>query len=160
MQQVVPVRNAAGADTRPKVPRRSLRRYGERMRRKGGTGLVLNELRVLAASLRLAVEGSTELYGYELFGTLSAWEGQLPMNHGTLYRCLRALEARGLYETHVRPSSDGPARVFYTLTASGLLAARAATVQLVATDSAPSWVDLGHALPGALPAGFPGQADA
>ncbi|MDX6227710.1 MAG: Transcriptional regulator PadR-like family [Frankiales bacterium] len=126
------------------------------MRRKGGTGLVLNELRVLAASLRLAVEGSNELYGYELFATLSAWEGQLPMNHGTLYRCLRALEARGLFETYVRPSTDGPDRVCYTLTSSGVAAARRATVSLAATDNAPSWIDLGHALPGAIP----GRADA
>jgi len=128
------------------------------MRRKGGNGLVFNEMRVLAASLRLAVEGSSELYGYELFGTLSAWEGQLPMNHGTLYRCLRALEARGLYDTHVRPSADGPARVFYTLTATGVEAARGATVQLAATGRAPSWLDLGHALPGALPGSLPGAA--
>ena len=126
------------------------------MRRKGGNGLVLNEMRVLAASLRLAVEGSSELYGYELFARLSAWEGQLPMNHGTLYRCLRALEARGLYETIVRPSADGPARVCYTLTGSGVDAARAATVQLAAAENAPRWIDLGHALPGALP----GQVDA
>lgn len=126
------------------------------MRRKGGNGLVVNEMRVLAASLRLAVEGSNELYGYELFATLSAWEGHLPMNHGTLYRCLRALEARGLYDTHVRPSSDGPARVFYTLTNTGVEAARGATVQLAASDGAPSWIDLGHALPSA----FPGQVDA
>lgn len=122
------------------------------MRRKGGNGLVRNEMRVLAASLRLAVEGSSELYGYELFATLSAWEGRVPMNHGTLYRCLRALEARGLYDTHVAPSADGPARVFYTLTAAGVEAARSSTVRLAAADSAPSWIDLGHALPGALPA--------
>lgn len=130
------------------------------MRRKGGTGLVYNELRVLAASLRLAVEGSSELYGYELFATLSAWEGQLPMNHGTLYRCLRGLEARGLYETQVRPSSDGPARVCYTLTSGGVDAARAATVQLAASDGAPSWIDLGHALPGALPGPVHGKVQA
>ena len=130
------------------------------MRRKGGTGLVLNELRVLAASLRLAVEGSTELYGYELFSTLSAWEGQLPMNHGTLYRCLRALERRGLYETQVRPSSDGPARVCYTLTHEGVEAARAATVKLAASDGVPVWLDLGHALPSAMPSALPREAEA
>jgi DNA-binding PadR family transcriptional regulator len=126
------------------------------MRRKGGNGLVVNEMRVLAASLRLAVEGSSELYGYELFAQLSAWEGQPTMNHGTLYRNLRALERRGLYDTHVRPSSDGPARVFYTLTSTGVEAARWATVQLAAADGGPSWIDLGHALPSA----FPGQVDA
>ena len=126
------------------------------MRRKGGTGLVLNEMRVLAASLRLAVEGASELYGYELFAQLAEWEGQPAMNHGTLYRCLRALESRGLYETQVRPSADGPARVCYTLTSSGVECARWATVQLAATEQAPSWLDLGHALPSA----FPGQVDA
>ncbi len=126
------------------------------MRRKGGTGLVFNEMRVLAASLRLAVEGSNELYGYELFAQLSSWEGQRPMNHGTLYRCLRALERRGLYDTHVRPSTEGPARVFYTLTPSGVELARWATVQLAATAGAPTWIDLGHALPSALP----GEVDA
>jgi DNA-binding PadR family transcriptional regulator len=132
------------------------RRYPHQMRRKGGTGLVANEMRVLAASLRLAVEGAGELYGYELFAQLSAWEGQPIMNHGTLYRCLRALEARGMYQTQVRPSSDGPARVCYTLTASGVESARWATVQLAATDGAPAWIDLGHALPSA----FPGQVEA
>jgi hypothetical protein len=138
------------------VPRTVAEGYPQPMRRKGGTGLVANEMRVLAASLRLAVEGAGELYGYELFAQLAAWEGRPTMNHGTLYRCLRALESRGFYDTQVRPSSDGPARVCYTLTSSGVESARWSTVQLAATDGAPSWIDLGHALPSA----FPGQVDA
>lgn len=120
------------------------------MRRRGGTGLVRNEMRVLAASLRFAVSGRGDLYGYELFARLSQWEGAPPMNHGTLYRCLRALERRGFYTTEVVPQTDSPARVCYTLTPSGVEAAREATRQLAEAEGAPSWVDVGHALPSAL----------
>jgi DNA-binding PadR family transcriptional regulator len=120
------------------------------MRRRNGTGLVRNEMRVLAASLRLAVEGSNDLYGYELFAQLRRWEGTPPMNHGTLYRSLRALERRGFYTTHVVPQTDSPPRVCYTLTPAGLAAARDATVELAADESAPVWLDAGHALPSAL----------
>jgi DNA-binding PadR family transcriptional regulator len=120
------------------------------MRRRNGTALVRNELRVLAASLRLAVEGSGDLYGYELFAQLRRWEGTSPMNHGTLYRSLRALERRGFYTTQVVPQRDSPPRVCYTLTMAGLAAARDATIALAEGDAAPAWVDAGHALPSAL----------
>ena len=120
------------------------------MRRRNGTGLVRNEMRVLAASLRLAVEGSSELYGYELFAQLRRWEGTPPMNHGTLYRSLRALERRGFYTTQVVPQTDSPPRVCYTLTPAGLAAARDATVSLAESGAAPVWLDIGHALPSAL----------
>lgn len=110
---------------------------------------------VLAAALRLAVHGTHELYGYELFAQLSAWEGRVPMNHGTLYRCLRALEGRGFFETRVIPPSDGPARVGYSLTDAGVAAARRCTVRLAGEDEAPSWIDIGNALPDALRLGSP-----
>lgn len=106
-------------------------------------------MRVLAASLRLAVEGASALYGYELFARLREWEGASPMNHGTLYRCLRALERRGYFTTRVVPQTDSLARVCYTLTPAGLEAARESTVALAAAGT-PAWVDPGHALPSAL----------
>src|SRR4051794_14951921 len=49
-------------------------RYRTHMRRRAGTGLVRNENKILAAALRLAVGGTSQLYGYELFSQLRAWE--------------------------------------------------------------------------------------
>lgn len=113
------------------------------MRRRHGTGLTRNELKVLAAALRLAYEGVVQLYGYELFRTLTTWEGDAPMNHGTLYRCLRSLEERQLLLRHDATEGGGAPRVRYELTASGRAAAGRATVQLAALDQPPPWIDLG-----------------
>jgi len=106
---------------------------------------VRNESKILAAALRLAVRGTVHLYGYELFAQLSSWEGgDAPMNHGTLYRCLRRLEQRGLLQTSsaAEDPSLGPARVFYELTSAGITEARAATMRLAAEDVPPVWVDV------------------
>ncbi|MDQ1682641.1 MAG: Transcriptional regulator PadR-like family [Frankiaceae bacterium] len=113
------------------------------MRRRAGIGLVRNESKILAAALRLAVTGTVHLYGYELFAQLSEWEGDAPMNHGTLYRCLRRLEQRGLFLTSSTDDpSHGPARVFYELTQTGVEAAREATVELASEAIPPAWVDV------------------
>jgi DNA-binding PadR family transcriptional regulator len=113
------------------------------MRRRAGTGLVRNESKILAAALRLAVTGTVQLYGYELFSQLIAWEGDAPMNHGTLYRCLRRLEQRGLFRTSTTDDpSQGPPRVFYELTQEGVDEARAATVRLASEAAPPAWVDI------------------
>ncbi|MCU1678728.1 MAG: Lineage-specific thermal regulator protein [Frankiales bacterium] len=112
------------------------------MRRRAGIGLVRNESKILAAALRLAVSGTVHLYGYELFALLSEWEGDAPMNHGTLYRCLRRLEQRALFTTSTtNDGSQGPARVVYELTALGVTEAREATVRLASELSPPVWVD-------------------
>ena len=119
------------------------------MRRKRGTDLTRNEHTLLAAALRLRYLGTGQLYGYELFATLRAWEGAEPMNHGTLYRGLRALEGRGLF-TSAEDDGAGEGeryRVFYELTADGLAAARRSTVQLAALEHPPSWIDIGLAAP-------------
>lgn len=101
-----------------------------------------NERKILAAALRLAVNGTVHLYGYELFATLRAWEGESPMNHGTLYRCLRRLEARQLFTTTVSEAPAlGPARVVYELTSAGIAEARAATMHLAAEPAPPVWID-------------------
>jgi DNA-binding PadR family transcriptional regulator len=123
------------------------------VRRSGdGTGLVRNETRILAAALRLAVEGTVHLYGYELYARLGQWEGEAPMNHGTLYRCLRRLELRGFFTTTVsHEDSLGPARVFYELTPDGTTEARAATLRLAAEATPPVWLDVDLVMPRTRP---------
>jgi DNA-binding PadR family transcriptional regulator len=111
------------------------------MRRRRGTGLVRNERKVLAAALRLAWEGSAELYGYELFARLRDWEGEAAMDHGTLYRCLRALEGRGFFGSSA-DQSTGRLRVNYRLSETGVAAARQAVIELAAEERPPTWVDL------------------
>lgn len=116
------------------------------MRRRHGTGLTVNEQKVLAAALRLASESVHHLYGYEVFRLLTQWEGGQPMNHGTLYRGLRSLVARGLLARRDEDGADGPApRVYYELTPDGVAAARQAVVRLAALDRPPAWIDLGLA---------------
>ena len=115
------------------------------MRRKQGTGLTRNEQKVLAAALRLRFDGGRSLYGYELFATLTGWEGAEPMNHGTLYRCMRSLERRGLLVAEEEATGER-IRVCYALTADGLAAARRATIQLAALDDPPRWIDVGLAV--------------
>lgn len=115
------------------------------MRRPRGSGLTRNEQKVLAAALRLATTGRSQLFGYEVFRELSAWEGATPMNHGTIYRCLRALEERDLLARHTE-TADPEYRVFYELTSVGVTAARRAVIQLAALDAPPSWLDVGLAL--------------
>jgi DNA-binding PadR family transcriptional regulator len=126
------------------------------MRRKSGTGLVRNELKTLAAALRLAVDGRSRLYGYELFARLAAWEGRSPMNHGTLYRCLRSLERLGYLRAEVDPTGDGPGppRIYYTLTETGMLEARRSTLLLAAEKNPLAWIDPADAI---SPSGIPGS---
>jgi len=111
------------------------------VRRKGGVDLTRNELKVLAAALRLLMDGAPDLYGYELFMCLRQWEGSAPMNHGTLYRGLRALEGRGYFVTSIEEVGERT-RVRYVLTPDGVAAARHATIRLAALDRPPVWVDV------------------
>jgi DNA-binding PadR family transcriptional regulator len=126
--------------------------YCPAVRRKSGTGLVRNELKTLAAALKLAVDGQAKLYGYELFAQLGSWEGQPPMNHGTLYRCLRSLESKGFLkaEKDAGDKRPGPPRVYYELTATGLAEARRSTYALAAEVDALPWINPGDALPASL----------
>ncbi|MGE0881712.1 MAG: PadR family transcriptional regulator [Acidimicrobiia bacterium] len=112
------------------------------MRRKRGTGLVHNELKVLAAALLIYCrDGSDRPYGYELFTLLKTWEGEAPMDYGTLYRCLRSLERFGMFTSESDPTGDR-LRVWYRLTEQGLQAAQRATIQLAALDEPPVWIDI------------------
>ena len=112
------------------------------MRRRSGNQLVVNEKRVLAGALRLANSGSSRLYGYELFSLLRTWEGQAPMDHGTLYRGLRKREARGYFSSQVELADPATrrVRVYYTLTAAGLAAAHVAARELADSPTGPSWI--------------------
>lgn len=96
---------------------------------------------MLAAALRLAFVGERRLYGYELFARLKEWEGERPMDHGTLYRCLRSLEARGCFTSEVDQSTER-IRVVYQLTPEGEAMARKATIQLAAEETPLSWVNV------------------
>jgi DNA-binding PadR family transcriptional regulator len=119
------------------------------MRRAGGTGLTRHEMRLLAAALRLTVQGNPDLYGYELFATLTEWEGAEPMNHGTVYRCLRSLFHSGLLEAYEAPAPERaahPSRVLYRLTPQGVEVARKVTVRLAGETAPLAWIDVRNAL--------------
>jgi DNA-binding PadR family transcriptional regulator len=114
------------------------------MRRKDGNGLIPNERKVLAAALRLAFAGESRLHGYELFARLRAWENGMPMDHGTLYRCLRSLEKRGHFTS--QPEIVGVrVRIVYELTPAGEAAARQAVLELAAAPQTPAWIGVGLA---------------
>lgn len=123
------------------------------MRRKEGTGLVRNEKVVLAAALRLANEGKPGVYGYQLLAILRDWnEKKLPMDHGTVYRCLRSLEKRGLFTSRlelvggIEGREGNRPRYWFDFTPDGVTAARKATIQLAAEDEPPAWVNPADAI--------------
>ena len=64
-----------------------------------------------------AIRG-TSLYGYDIARTLRGIEG-LVISEGTIYPILSRLKREGLVGTTLRESSEGPARKYYELTASG-----------------------------------------
>jgi poly-beta-hydroxybutyrate-responsive repressor len=57
-------------------------------------------------------------HGYELLDRVAEL-GLTRPDPGRLYRCLRAMDEEGLIESHWEPSTLGPARRTYTLTAAG-----------------------------------------
>ena len=60
------------------------------------------------------------LYGYQIAKLLEALvDGQLPMKQGALYPVLRSMEAKGLLESEVVPSTSAPPRRYYTVTEAG-----------------------------------------
>jgi PadR family transcriptional regulator PadR len=60
------------------------------------------------------------LYGYQIAKLLEALaDGRLPMKQGALYPVLRSMEANGLLESEVAPSTSAPPRRYYTVTAAG-----------------------------------------
>jgi PadR family transcriptional regulator len=65
----------------------------------------------------LALLQDQPVYGYELTERLA--DRGLPVAAGSTYPLLARLEKAGLVATEVRPSSSGPPRKYYTLTAAG-----------------------------------------
>ncbi len=60
------------------------------------------------------------LYGYQIAKLLEELaDGRLPMKQGALYPVLRSMEANGLLESEVAPSTSAPPRRYYTVTAAG-----------------------------------------
>ncbi len=77
-------------------------------------GLPRNYLR--PCLLLLLAEGTS--HGYELLDQVSAL-GYDRVDPGGLYRCLRAMDEEGLVHSRWEPSTSGPARRTYELTAEG-----------------------------------------
>ena len=61
---------------------------------------------------------SRSLYGYDIVRTLRDIEG-LVISEGTIYPILSRLKRQGLVKTTIKESTEGPARKYYELTASG-----------------------------------------
>ena len=60
------------------------------------------------------------LYGYQIAKLLESLAGgRLPMKQGALYPVLRSMEAKGLLESEVVPSSSAPPRKYYRVTEDG-----------------------------------------
>ena len=68
--------------------------------------------------LALAVLEREETYGYALLKGLNAGQA-LQFTESSLYLALGRLAKAGLVESSKRPSPDGPARRYYTLTDDG-----------------------------------------
>ncbi len=103
------------------------------MRRKGGTGLVRNELRLLLTAADLRLAGDTRFHGYDIARHLAAAEDSMStMSQPTLYRALRRLEERGALESEWESLEDAAAsgregrpRRYYRLTSAGAELAKA-----------------------------------
>ena len=103
------------------------------MRRKDGTGLVRNELRLLLTATDLQVAGTDRFHGYDLARNLALSEDKTAvMSQPTLYRALRRLEERQALsseweslEEAARNGREGRPRRYYRLTAAGAELAKA-----------------------------------
>ncbi len=72
--------------------------------------------------LGLMARSAEPLYGYQIAKLLEELaDGRLPMKQGALYPVLRSMEANGLLESEVEPSTSAPPRRYYTVTAAGHL---------------------------------------
>ncbi len=68
------------------------------------------------AILNLLKDG--EQYGYDLVKKLVKLPG-LQVAEGTVYPLLARLRLKGVVQTHLKPSKDGPDRKYYSLTHDG-----------------------------------------
>ena len=75
---------------------------------------------VSLALLAVLARAGQPLYGYLIAKELEqVGEGVLSGKQSALYPVLRNLEAAGLLESHVEPSSSGPPRRYYRINARG-----------------------------------------
>ncbi len=97
------------------------------MRRRAGTGLVRNELRLLLTAADLRTGGHERFHGYDIARHLAtAEESNSIMSQPTLYRALRRLEERGALTSEWEKAADAAAagregrpRRYYRLTSAG-----------------------------------------
>ena len=97
------------------------------MRRKAGTALVRNELRLLLTAADRLTAGHSRFHGYDLARHLAELEdGSSVMSQPTLYRALRRLEERGAltseWETLGEAAAagrEGRPRRYYQITSAG-----------------------------------------
>jgi PadR family transcriptional regulator PadR len=97
------------------------------MRRREGTGLVRNELRLLLTAADLLAAGQSSFHGYDIARHLALAEGRdTVMSQPTLYRALRRLEERGALSSHwesletaAADGREGRPRRYYSLTTAG-----------------------------------------
>jgi len=66
--------------------------------------------------LVLSLLAKEDRYGYDISETISA---TIRIAAGTVYPILRKLKEEGLVTTYLSEASNGPARKYYSLTASG-----------------------------------------
>ena len=117
------------------------------MRRRGDTELVTNEVKLLLAAISMTTSGDSEFHGYSLAKELARLEGaHTPMSQSTLYRALRRLEDRGALQSRwesIEESQvdgrDGPPRRYYTITATGVAAAKAAVADSERAQRTAAW---------------------
>lgn len=103
------------------------------MRRKDGTGLVRNELRLLLTAADLQLAGTDRFHGYNIARHLARSEDSTAvMSQPTLYRALRRLEERQALtseweslEDAARNGREGRPRRSYRLTATAAELAKA-----------------------------------
>ncbi|MDB6164833.1 MAG: PadR family transcriptional regulator [Xanthomonadaceae bacterium] len=75
---------------------------------------------VSLALLAVLAAAPAPMYGYQIAKTLEqVGEGVLAGKQSALYPVLRNLEGTGLLESTVEPSTAGPPRRYYRITASG-----------------------------------------
>lgn len=97
------------------------------MKRRAGTGLVRNELRLLLTAADLQMAAHDRFHGYDLAQHLAdAEDGSSIMSQPTLYRALRRLEERGALSSEwesldeaAASGREGRPRRYYRLTAGG-----------------------------------------
>lgn len=101
---------------------------------------------VSLALLAVLAAAPGPMYGYQIAKTLEqVGEGVLAGKQSALYPVLRNLESTGLLESTVEPSTAGPPRRYYRITAAGREVLSAWTAAWNATRASVDSVLQGHA---------------